>query len=111
MYYLVMLPDSIDSSLATVATISGLAFAWWGHHRELEKERQRAKRAHADAVKREYAAERDFGHIKRDIEQLKLNISHLDEENEQRLNKLEVDVGKMVVSLEVIRELIRPHDK
>lgn len=101
------IPEILDNSLTTAITIGGAGFALWGHYREMEKERQRAKKLYADAIKKEYAAERDFGHIKRDIDQLKANIDHLNQESDQRLHKLEMEMGKISVSLEVLKELLR----
>ena len=43
----------------------------------------------AAAVKKQYAAERDFGHLKKSYDTLAVNITHLDRLLDQRLDELQ----------------------
>ena len=79
--------------------------------RQLEKEKKKAVEAerekYADDRLKEYAAERDFGHIKRDLEQLQQNTSFLSEEFEERLDRVEAELNKIGGGLDMLREIVR----
>lgn len=110
-----MIPEGFDKSITTVIAISSSALALWAHRRELAKEKQRAfdaaKQKYSDAQLKEYAAQRDFGHIRRDLEQLKNNIAHLNQEADERLDRVERQVEKFSGALDVLMRLIEEKQK
>jgi hypothetical protein len=55
-------------------------------------ERQLELDKYADGKKREYAAERDFGHLMRQYEALSLNLNTLHELGDRRLDGIEADL-------------------
>lgn len=113
-----MIPESLDKSISTVIAVSSAALGLWAHRREMAKEKAAAvkeqeriaydaQQRYADTVKKEYAAERDFGHIKRDIDQLKQNITVLTDDADERLDKLERQMEKISGAIEVLTDLIK----
>lgn len=106
-----MIVESLDKTISMAIAVSSAALGLWAHRREMVKEKKRVEiKAHKDYAQRElkeYAAQRDFGHIQRDIEQLKVNISHLNDESDQRLDKLERQVEKMLGAVDTIKDMIR----
>ena len=117
MYYLLMIPESLDKSISTAIAVGSAALGLWAHRREIEKEKaesakEQARIAHdaqqqyANRVKKEYAAERDFGHIKRDIDQVKQNIAVLNDEADERLDKLENKVERLIGAVETLSKMV-----
>jgi predicted RND superfamily exporter protein len=74
----------------------------WATYRTLKKE---AKTTLEEKVKKEYAAERDFNHLKREFEQLKQNLIAIDADTEERLEKLANNQGEMKETLAQVRAL------
>lgn len=106
-----MIPDGLDKSISTAITISSAALAFWGFRHEMTKERQRilteAKEQFAQAELKRYAAERDFGHIQRDLDQLKINTGHISQETDERLDRLERQFEKNAGSIEILISLLK----
>jgi cell division protein FtsL len=74
----------------------------WATYQTLRKE---AKTRLEEKVKKEYAAERDFNHLKRELEQLKQNLIAIDADTEERLEKLANNQGEMKETLAQVRAL------
>lgn len=106
-----MIPEGLDKSISTVIALSSAGLALWAHRREMRREKERVtKEAHEKYAAREikeYAAQRDFGHIRRDLEQLKNNTAHLSDEADERLDKLERQVERLIGSVEFIGQLVK----
>ena len=106
-----MIPEGLDKSISLAIALSTAGLGFWAHRRELRKEKQRtlaeAQQKQADSVRKEYAAQRDFGHIQRDLDQLKINTVHLSKESDQRLDKLERQFERFAGALEVLTELLK----
>lgn len=110
--------EYLDRSLTSALTIAGGVAGLWAHRREMTKTRHRAalerhkaeedaKSAYAARELKEYAAQRDFGHIQRDLDQLKANTGHLSEEADQRLDRLERQFERFSGALEVLTEILK----
>ncbi len=110
-----MIPEGLDKSISTAISLSLAGLAWWAHRREMAKEKWRitndAQKQYAATELKEYAAQRDFGHIKRDLEQLKINTTHLSKEADQRLDHLERQFERFAGALEVLTELLKERNK
>ena len=106
-----MIPEGFDKSISTGLAIGSAALAFWAHRRELKKEKRRiseeAQQQYAEKELKAYAAQRDFGHIQRDLDQLKINTAHLSKEADERLDRLEQKIEKFSGSLEVVMSLIK----
>ena len=74
-----MIPQGFDDTVSTVLAISSAAVGLWAHRRAIEKEKlnitQQAKQKYAERQIKEYAAARDFHHIRNDLAQLKGKFS------------------------------------
>lgn len=110
-----MIPEGLDKSISTAIALSSAALAWWAHRRELAKEKHRvskeSQQKFADNELKAYAAQRDFGHIQRDLEQLKANTAHLSEDADKRLDLLERQFERFTGALEVLTELLKERNK
>lgn len=110
-----MIPEGLDKSISTAIAISSATLAFWAHRRELASSKARAfeaaKQQYSEAQLKEYAAQRDFGHIKRDLEQLKANIAHLNNDSDARLDHLERQMEKLTGSLQVVINLVKKRDR
>jgi uncharacterized protein YoxC len=106
-----MIPEGLDRSISTVIAVASAALAWWAHQRELTKEKKRIydeqKKKYADRELKEYAAARDFGHIQRDLAQLKTNTDYLMREGDQRLDDIEKRLATVTGTVDVLKELAR----
>lgn len=106
-----MIPEGLDKSISTVIALSSAGLAMWAHRREMRREKERVTReAHEQyAAKeiKEYAAARDFGHIRRDLAQLKENTAHLSDESDERLDKLERQVERLAGTIGFISQLVK----
>ncbi|MBE9064150.1 hypothetical protein [cf. Phormidesmis sp. LEGE 11477] len=106
-----MIPENWDRTISTAITIGSIALAYWGHRRQMAKEKrtalEAAKKKYAEGELKEYAAQRDFGHIQRDLDQLKLNTAHLSKEADDRLDQLERQFERFSGALEVLTELLK----
>lgn len=106
-----MMIEGLDKSISMAIAIGSAALAFWGHRRELASSKARAleeaKQRYSEAQLKEYAAQRDFGHIKRDLEQLKANIAHLNEDSDARLDLLERQMEKLTGSLHAVMNLVK----
>ena len=120
-----MFPEGLDKSISTAIAVSSAALGFWAHRREMRRERQRIfetqQKQYADAEVKEYAAQRDFNHILKDLAQLKENVSYLNTESErqiitngQRISALELTVTKLLGSLEMLQTMwqnkLKEHD-
>lgn len=113
-----MIPEGLDKTISTAITVGSAAIAFWAHRRDLKKEKQRIfneakEKSVQDEIKR-YAAERDFGHIKRDLEQLKANTAHLDSESDkkfdsvdERVDGVERQVERLSGAVDVVMSLLK----
>lgn len=110
-----MIPEGLDKSITTAIAVGSAAIGLWAHRRELKKEKLRAlddaAKKHADTVRKEYAAQRDFGHIQNDLLQLKENLNVLSEDGDRRLDALERKFEKVSGNLEILLELFRDGSK
>lgn len=79
-----MLPDYISTFLA-VLSLAGGAVAWY-----------------STLVKQRYGFERDVNHLKRDYQQLSLNVETLVKSYEARLDDLQLDLVKLQARFDVI---------
>ncbi len=106
-----MIPEGLDKSISIGLALSSAALAWWAHQREMRREKVRTtEEAHQKYAAQElkaYAAQRDFGHIQRDLNQLKSNTAHLSEEADHRLDALERQVERMTGSLDILSHLVK----
>ena len=106
-----MVVENLDKSISMGMTVIGGVIGWWAHVRQLEKEKKKAVEAerekYADARLKEYAAEREFGHIKNGLEQLKQNTGFFSKEFEERLDRVESDVQQIKGGLEIIKQLCK----
>lgn len=113
-----MIPEGLDRTISTVLAIFGAIVGLWAHKWDMSNERSRAskeklqaevnaRKKYADRELKEYAAQRDFGHIQRDLEQLKINTTHLNEEADQRLDLLERQFERFSGALEVLTDLLK----
>ena len=106
-----MIPEGFDRTISIGITIATAGFGFWVHHREMAKERKRAlleaQQKYAEKELKEYAAKRDFGHIEKDLIQLKANIEYLNQQSDQRLDRLERQLEKNAGSLEILKDLAR----
>ena len=106
-----MIPAGLDTSISTALAIGSAAVGLWAHGRAMTKERRRieaeAQRLYAEKELKAYAAERDFGHIRRELDQLKANTLHLSEEADARLDHVERQLEKLTGGIEVLKELMR----
>lgn len=109
-----MIPEQLDTTITTAITIGSAALGLWAHSRQLEKERRRVrheeKQRYADSQLKEYASERDFNHLKRNIEQLKQNLVLLHKESDQRLDRIERQVGQLHGALNILRDVVRGNE-
>lgn len=101
------IPEGLDKSISTSIAICSAGLALWAHRREMSKIAHEEKQKYVDKELKQYAAQRDFGHIQRDLDQLKINTTHLSEEADQRLDKLERQFERFSGSLEVLTELTK----
>jgi hypothetical protein len=62
---------------------------------------------YASNVKKSYAAERDFGHIKRNLEQMSLNVAELDKHNNQFSEYVRDEVKGELVNIKQSLEVIK----
>lgn len=109
------IPEGLDKSISTAIALSSAGLAWWAHRREMAKEKKRitddSQKKYADAEIKSYAAQRDFGHIQRDLEQLKINTAHITKEADERLDHLERQFERFSGALEVLTELLKERSK
>lgn len=106
-----LIPEALDKSISTFIAVSSAGLGFWAHRRQLVKERRKieadAKREYAEKELKAYAAQRDFGHIQRDLDQLKANTLHLSEETDERLDKVERQLEKLSGGIDVLKELLK----
>ncbi|NEP19609.1 MAG: hypothetical protein F6J97_22415 [Leptolyngbya sp. SIO4C1] len=69
---------SLISLLVGLVTSVGGGIAWW--------------RA---IVRKQYAAERDFGHLKRNYQQLAQNVNAMYKESDQRFDRLDLELVEL----------------
>lgn len=117
-----MIPEGLDKSIATVFTVATGGAALWAHRWEMSKIKRQAalekhqaeedaKKKYAEGQLKEYAAARDFGHIKRDLDQLKENTLHLTKDSDARLDQLERHFERFSGAIEVLTELLKERSK
>lgn len=110
--------EGLDKSISMALAIGSAAAGLWAHRSTLAKEKKRmlretqqaeesAQKKYADQELKRYAAERDFGHIQRDLDQLKANVLHLSQDNDKRLDQLERQFERFAGALEILTDLIR----
>ncbi len=68
----------------------------------VQAERQSELDKYADGKRREYAAERDFGHLMRQYEALNLNLNTLHELGDKRLDDIEGDLREVKGLLQIL---------
>lgn len=103
--------QDLNAAISTLIAISSLSIGLWAHFHTLEKERRRitdeAKQKYANRQLKEYAAERDFGHIRNDLAQLKGNVLRCNQDTDERLNDLEKQMFEMMGAIMAIKELVK----
>lgn len=81
-------------NLEAIATIVGLSISIGGTFAAVSQfYRQRLREMvdrNSNAVKKEYAAERDFNHLQRNYQQLQVSLDQLMKELDVRVEKLEI---------------------
>jgi hypothetical protein len=106
-----MIPPGLDTAISTLIAMSSLSIGLWAHFHTLEKERRRitndAKQKYADRQLKEYAAERDFSHIKNDIAQLKGNVLRCNQDTDQRLAVLEKQLFEIMGAITMLKDLVK----
>jgi peptidoglycan hydrolase CwlO-like protein len=102
-----MIPEGLDKSISTVIALGSAGLALWAHRREVQRLAEESKQKYADRELKAYAAQRDFGHIQRDLDQLKNNTAHLSQEYDDRLDKLEMTCERLSGSVDALTEILK----
>ncbi|MFN6450541.1 MAG: hypothetical protein RMX59_035140 [Nostoc sp. DedSLP05] len=85
-------PTVASLLLALVCAVSGWVVWWWN---KLQLDRQTSTQRAADAAKKEYAAQRDFEHLKNNQLQISQAITLGFEEIEDRFNILHREITEI----------------
>lgn len=97
--------------LFAVGGFAGGALTLWGHFREVSKVRrdalEREQQRFAAAEVKAYAAERDFGHIKRQLGEMSQNFVIISRDLEGRMDHIEKDMADLRTTLATIEGLLK----
>lgn len=103
-----------DFWFGIVGLVVGVSTALIGaskYRRELrvyaDEQIEREKQRYAEAEVKRYAAERDFNHLARDFEQLKVGQATLFKEIQLDTDRLSIEIGKVSQRLDDMEKLIR----
>jgi len=83
----------MDTAITVIVSVIGVVIGFLSHLNEVSKQRKQARaeererydqemRKYADSAVKQYAAERDFNHIRNELAQLRENMRVLLRENE-----------------------------
>ncbi|MEO1592010.1 MAG: hypothetical protein AAFU71_12045 [Cyanobacteria bacterium J06632_22] len=83
----------MDTAITVIVSVIGVVIGFLSHLNEVSKQRKQARaeererydvemRKYADSAVKQYAAERDFNHIRNELAQLRENMGVLLQENE-----------------------------
>ena len=93
--------------LALVCAVSGWVVWWW---EKLKTDNKSSNERAADAAKKEYAAQRDFEHLKNNQKQISDGIAHGFEDMEDMLRIQSRELGEIKAYLIRTRITDRDHD-
>lgn len=102
-----MIPEGLDKSISTVIALGSATLALWAHRREMQRISEETKQKYVEKELKAYAAQRDFGHIQRDLDQLKANTAHLSQEYDSRLDQLELNCERTSGAVAALTEIIK----
>lgn len=105
----------LDKTISTMLAIASAGLGIWAHRREMTKERQRleekSRNDYSYIQVKEYAAQRDFTQIRKDLDQVHSTIQALTTEADQRLDLLERQVEKILGGQDVLQQMIESQNR
>lgn len=103
--------QKIDTVISIALGAGGAMLGYWGHLAQVHKARALAiaeeKERHAETVKKEYASQRDFAHIQRNLEQLNQSLNLLIEDSDNRLDALEASVSELKGGIRAFEVMVK----
>lgn len=94
--------EFLDVVLPIVSLMIGAIGTFMGVRSFYRERQQEALKRHAEAERKEYAAQRDFGHLQRNYEQFTANLANLVDECDRRFDEQALELKEVKGLLNVV---------
>ena len=102
-----MLIENLDKTISVGIAVVSAWIGWKSHLKQMQKERERISQEQRDKYAAQMVAQtneqRDFAHLKRNLEQLSSNVQTLSQDSDRRLDDLERQVNQLMGAVKLLR--------